>query len=374
MHELSLKLVSMGHDVTVFTSSSLDEDKCVTTLNEIVNIDGIKVRYFQPLFWRWAWKSKIFITPHLVSVVKRDLKHFDVIHMHELRTFQNIIVHHYAKKYKIPYIFQAHGDLLPFHGKEFMKKLFDILWGYRILKDSYRVVPMTKLEVGEYTKMGLADGYVHLILPAHQADKYMDLPEAGIFRKKYNLGNKHILLFLGRINKIKGLDFLLRGYAIVAQHRKDVVLVIAGPDDGYRSPLDTLIEEYKLSERVVFTGLLDWQEKLTAYVDCDISCRCPFMRELPVLRFEAVLCNRPIIVAGDTGCSEVVEMIDAGYVVKPGDNQGLARTIENILDDPTPAVEKTKRARDYIIKNMSLNVIMKHYEALYASAASQKEK
>ncbi len=66
----------------------------------------------------------------------------------------------------------------------------------------------------------------------------------------YRLHNKIIILFLGRLHAIKGIEFLLRSYAPLSQEFQNTVSVIAGPDGGYAKRARELIAALHLHDDV----------------------------------------------------------------------------------------------------------------------------
>jgi glycosyltransferase involved in cell wall biosynthesis len=98
------------------------------------------------------------------------------------------------------------------------------------------------------------------------------MPERGTFRSQYPETNvKKILLFFGRLNFKKGLDILVPAYAQVAKVRKDVLLVIAGPDnEGFGEKLRAWLTKEGVLDRATFTGMLLGEDKLTVLRDADM--------------------------------------------------------------------------------------------------------
>ena len=74
--------------------------------------------------------------------------------------------------------------------------------------------------------------------------EYVNLPPKGLFKKKLALDdNEKLVLYLGRVHRIKGVDFLVRAFADVVGKLGDVRLVIVGPDDGFLGELHPEILE-----------------------------------------------------------------------------------------------------------------------------------
>ena len=104
-----------------------------------------------------------------------------------------------------------------------------------------------------------------------------------------------ILLFLGRLNKIKGLDTLVIAFKQVIEESKNVILVIAGPDDGYLDSLKNLVCSLKISDNVLLVGPLYGDDKLAAYVDADVYVLPSTYETFPVTILEAYACSKPVI-------------------------------------------------------------------------------
>ena len=249
--------------------------------------------------------------------------------------------------------------------KWLLRWLFDIAFGNRILRDACRVIAESEMGVDEYKEVGINRNMILLITPPFPVEEFSQLPPPGIFRRKYNLKEEHIILFLGRIHHIKGIDFLVKSFYELTRDREDVILVIVGPDDGYKSTLDELIGKLNLSDKVLFTGILSGVDKLSALVDANVSVQTSRYEQGAWAPFEAILCNTPIIVSSNSGAGEDVKKIDAGYLVEWGNENELKDAMQKILADPSEAMHKAQKAKEYIIKNLSMEKNIEKYENVY---------
>jgi glycosyltransferase involved in cell wall biosynthesis len=188
VYEISKELESKGHNVTVYTT-----DGCTKRLkvekNVLVQLDGIEVYYFRNLSNKLKTKLKIGTPYYLFRIIRKDIKNFDIIHIHEHRTILAVIVHYYAKKNNIPYIVQSHGSVMPYYQKTWFKKLFDKLWGKKILTDASKLIALTETESKQYEVMGGDGEKIEIIPNGIIYDVYENLPKKGEFRKKYNIKN-----------------------------------------------------------------------------------------------------------------------------------------------------------------------------------------
>jgi glycosyltransferase involved in cell wall biosynthesis len=191
VYNISKELIKRGHEVTIYTSAALNVQKKMDNIDNPTIIDGIEVYYFPYIMHHYTF----FITPSLIPYIRKSIKNFDLIHLHDNRSFQAIPVHHYAKKYETPYVFQAHGNVLPLFRIRHLKKLYDLVWGYKILKDAKKVIALTEIEAEQYKKMGVDENKIEIIPNGIDFSQYKKLPLRGSFKKKFNISeDKEIIL------------------------------------------------------------------------------------------------------------------------------------------------------------------------------------
>ena len=352
-YNLSKHLAKRGHEVTVFTTDFEFDEEYAKSL------DAVRVVPFHCI----ANMSLMLISPTMKRQLKKEIKDFDVIHMHNFRSYQNVLVHHHAKKYGIPYILQAHGSVLPFFQKQRLKKLYDLVWGYRILKDASKVIALTKMEAEQYKKMGVDEDKIEIVSNGIDLSEYENLPERGGFRKKYLISDdEKIILYLGRIHKIKGVDLLVKAFADLIKELDDVRLVIAGPDDGFLSTLKGQIEDLKIGDRILFTGPLYGMDKLEAYVDADVYVLPSVYETFPVTVLEACACGTPVIVTDRCGIADVVEKV--GCVVEY-DKEQLRDAIIKNLSNAEVRNRFGENGRKLVKEEFNWDKIVKKLENVY---------
>ena len=369
VYEISKKLVERGHDVTVYTTdgfkSRLDVEK-----NKPVDVDGIRTYYFRNLS---SYLTRTLLLPipyYLPMVARKEIRDFDVIHIHECRNMPTVVTHHYAKKYNIPYILQAHGAVLPFFQKQRLKKYYDHAWGTAILKDASKVIALTKTEVEQYKKMGVDEDKIEIIPNGIDLSEYENLPKKGEFRDRYSISeDEKVILYLGRIHKIKGIDLLVKAFADLIKELDDVRLVIAGPDDGFLSTLEEQIEDLKIGDRILFTGPLYERDKLKAYVDADVYVLPSVYETFPVTVLEACACGTPVIVTGRCGIADIVDG-KVGCVVGYDKDQ-LRDAIFKILSDEELRRRFGEEGERLVMEEFEWSAIIERIEKIYKDAISR---
>jgi len=372
VYQISKKLARRGHEVVIYTSDAKDFGSRLN-IEFSDKIDGMKVYRFRNLSMIYVKKLKLFITPKMFLYAKKGVNTFDIIHLHEYRTFQNIIIHHYARRYGVPYVLQAHGSLPRIGSWRRLKWFYDVLFGYRLLRDASKVIALNQMEAEHYKNMGVPEERIAIIPNGIDLSEYANLPPQGAFKRKFGISeDKKVILYLGRIHRIKGIDLLIKAYAYLIKKmgNKDAVLVIAGPDDGYLNEAKALADSLRVSDSVMFVGPLYGKDKLVAYVDSDL-CALPSRYEMfPMVLLEAYACGKPIIASNVRGLKELIIDGETALLFEAGSFRQMAEKMIYLLNDVNIALEIGKKARLLVEEKYSIDKVVNMLEKLYIEVSN----
>lgn len=363
-HDISKELVRKGHDVTVYTTDVYDEQSRLKYSENPEFVDGVKVHHFKNISNVLA-KKNFAIAPSMIYSLRKNIKEFDIVHIHEYRSFQAAFSQYYSKKYNVPYVLQAHGAILPFFEKQKLKKIYDFVIGNNILQSASKLIAVSNVEIDQCNQMGINDNQIVLIPNGIDIDKFESLSDYGLFRKKYNLGGKKIILYLGRIHEIKGIDFLIKSYYELCNEIDDVILVLAGPDEYYKDKVENLIHKLNLETKVIFTGFIDGKDKIAAYIDADVLVYPSSYEVFGLVPFESLICGTPVIVSDKCGCGDLVKKAKCGLVTKYGDVNDLKKKMIWFIENPEKGDKLAKKGREYIENNLTWKDIIVDVEKLY---------
>jgi len=371
VYELSKELVKKGHDVTVYTTDLCDRTRRLDVKsNGPVQVDGIRTYYFRNISKALAYDYKLFLSPSLLSVIKKEISGFDIIHLHAYYTFQNIVTHYYAKKRHVPYVLSVHGSLCPTARKQKApcKQVFTYFLGRYILRDVSIAIVLSKEEKKQLLLMGLEPDKVRVIPNGVNLLEFADPPKKGTFREKYFIGSdERIILFLGRINREKGLDLLVSAFSKLVEQLKGLRLVVAGPADlHYLASLKQLIATKKIEDRVLFTGLLVGKEKLSVYVDADVFVLPSHFEGLSFTVLEACASGVPVVITHHCNIPEVADY-KAGFVVGRNEEE-IRNAVFTILSDQKMRRELGSNGKKMVRQKFTLTKTVKQLEELYREA------
>lgn len=199
----------------------------------------------------------------------------------------------------------------------------------------------------------------------------------GIDVNKYKLSQKSNgkkgkkILYIGRLERRKGLKYLLKAFAILAATDPDIELIIAGEGTD-RPKLEMFVRDNKVP-RVSFKGYISEQEKLDLLGEADVFCSpALFGESFGIVLLEA-MARGCVVVAGDNpGYRAVLQDRGKLSLVNSKDTKELARRLELMLSDQAVRELWQNWAAEYV-QQFSYKNIVDSYERIYKRARQQKK-
>lgn len=361
IYSVALELVKRGHKVSVYCSNFVGNREKISQRTSVKEIKGITTVYASSFM---LGPIGISTSPALVPILKREIKDFDIVHINGYRNFIALVAGYIARLNGKPYIVQAHGTLPPMLKKIKFKQLFDIFGGTKMLRNASALIATSEREANQYKRFGVDPNKIFVIYNGLDIKEFVHLPARGHLRDMLGIKDEQLVLFLGRINKKKGLEYLLPAFAKL-RRKIDAWLWIVGPDDGYRDATERLIAQYRVGDRVRFLGLMRGEQKLSAFVDADVLVCPSYDENFGLVPMEALLCGTPVIVSEEVGCKELIKRYDVGEIVPYGDVEAILNKLEHIFANPDAARAKVLRGKEYILQNLGWSKVVDQIESVY---------
>ncbi|MDZ4246039.1 MAG: glycosyltransferase family 4 protein [Dehalococcoidia bacterium] len=147
-------------------------------------------------------------------------------------------------------------------------------------------------------------------------------------------GKKNIL-FVGRLERRKGLNYLIKAYRQVKQEVPESRLIVVGPGARPRKMYERWIKRWGLKD-VVFHGYVPYAELPRYYKTADVFCAPATGREsFGIVLLEAMAVGTPIVATNIDGYTNVVTHGEEGLLVPPKDTGKLADALVSLLNNET---------------------------------------
>lgn len=372
-YRLTKALVQRGHEVTVCCTNLAGRKEKLFPETRRVSMDGVNVIYFSThrLFPLGRNSFGLFVCPELIGFCRAKLPEYDLVHIDGYRDFPALIASYFCRRYGIPYLLQARGSMQPAYSSVAAKHVYDLLLGKRILKNCALFIASSASEEAEYHGLIPVGKQISRIANGIDTDEFARLPERGAFRHRWGIREPILVSYLGRIHRLKGIEYLVQAFAM-ARCQRESRLAIIGPDEGYRSFLESLVQRLGLTESVSFVGALEGEEKLQAYVDSDVLVYAGKSESFGMVAVEATICGVPVVTAKGTGCSEVLANLGTDFPVEYGDTRQLADTLDYILANREVLAARIRAAGEKVRNQLSWANIARRYEDAYLSVIKQR--
>lgn len=321
--QLSRALNRTGHQCTILTTNT-----------------GLSPAYLQQCR-KWGlsvvalpslWK-RFYLPKPSQNLIEKLVVAADVVNLMSHWTLINALVYRAVKKLSKPYTVCPAGTLPIFGRSRVLKELYNHLIGREIILHANGHIAISPNEIEQFKSYDVQPGRVTVIPNGINPDDFSE-SDGKKFRARHSIGDAPLILFLGRLNIIKGPDMLLDAFCRCSQdeHMKPYHLVFAGPDGGMLNELRRMVEASDVKDRVHFTGHIGGPEKSEAYRAAD-SLAIPSRQEaMSIVVLEAAITGTPVLITDQCGFDDVAAV--AGGMVVAASVEGLQEGLLAMTGNP----------------------------------------
>lgn len=175
-----------------------------------------------------------------------------------------------------------------------------------------------------------------------------------------------VVLFVGRVEKRKGADVLMRAASSVWAEHPDCEFVFAG-----RVCEDVKDLVAKMPARARFLGMLAREKLVTWYQQAAIFVAPSLWDNSPNTIYEAMSCGTPVIASKVGGIPELIEHGSTGLLVPPNDPAALGESIVSLLKDEPTCLKMGRGAREKVLSEYSVEMIAQQTLNFYEGALTR---
>jgi len=365
-HEVSKRLVNRGHQVTIATTDMISLHVRKPNLKRVEWVDGILVKRF-PVHLRF---HQYFFTPNIIKEIIRESP--DIVHGTGARNFQSDIGALFAYRNGIPFVLSGYGSLIYYGlGDTFSKALYDGLTLKLLIKMATRFIGQSGVECKAAMRYGIPKERIRLIPTGTDLNEFSNgRPEDLI--EKYGVNRfdvDSIILFVGRINPIKGLEFLFKSFSQLIRDRKfsRVLFLIVGEDQNYWSHLQSLQSFKEIKPHIVWVSNPTRRDIINAFHLADIFVLTSVFEHCPHVIHEAGACKLPVIATRVGGIPGVIKDGKTGLLVDYDNINQLLSRIKMLLTNEELRNRLGQALFEQTAKKYSWDVVTRKHEQLYKS-------
>ena len=232
------------------------------------------------------------------------VKKVDIVHLTCFWTLLNAYVYICCKIFSKKYIICPAGSLLVFGRSKFKKYLYNLIFGRNIVREATSVIAVTDTEVEQFLSINIPEKKIFKIpngVELNNIDK-INFPTKN---ESYLNNLKPFILYMGRLNYIKGPDILLESFNKIADQIPNHNLVFAGNDDGMGRELRTITQKSKFPKRIHFIGFVSGKKKEFLYKNADLLVIPSRSEAMSLVVLEAALHGLESIFTDQCGLDEL---------------------------------------------------------------------
>lgn len=293
----------------------------------------------------------------------------DIVHLTGHWTLLNAIVWREARRQGKPYVVCPAGALRIYGRSKLLKKLYNRMAGGELVRRADAWIAIGSNEVAQFRDYGVGAGRVELIPNGVDPDDFLD-SDADTAQSRFNLPPDPFVLFLGRLDPIKGPDLLLRAFARMAGACPDVRLVVAGPDGGMLSVLHEIARAKGVLPRVHFVGPVRGADKSRLLHAASLLAVPSRQEAMSIVALEAGICGTPVLITDQCGFDEIAS--SGGAIVVPASEAGLCDGLLRMLPSSTALAAMGDRLREFVRAHYSWGNAASRYLEVYRRVASAR--
>jgi teichuronic acid biosynthesis glycosyltransferase TuaC len=301
-------------------------------------IYAVPKKYFYPIT---GISYSRFISKYVIKNIKSEP---DLIHAH-FSYPDGYGMMKLAKKWRVPLVISALGTIerkVAYEGSYTSRQIIEAMnFADKVLSVSEDL----KLHI---VNLGINEEKVHVVPNGVDTWKFKPAGKAHA-RALLNLPqDKNIILFVGALRKIKGVDYLIEAAKNFVNTNTDLLMV--GRDDGMRKNLEKRAHELKIADYIRFTGPVN-HEDIPLWISASDILVLPSLSEgRPNVVLEALACEVPVVATDVGGIPELMVDGETGYLVPAKNPEELSIKINKLLEDKIQRENMGKLGRKSIIQ------------------------
>ena len=354
--KISQYLARSGVESSLLTSDIGVDEKLRNSLS------NVKLHMMKNLY------SRYYISRFTFKRIAKIVAEADVVHLMNHWTAINAAVYRACQQLHKPYVVCPAGALTIYGRSWLLKRIYNRVVGNQIIKNATRHIAIPVEEACRFREYGVDPDSVKVIPNGIDEGDFKSRND-DLFRRKHALGDAPFVLFLGRLNSIKGPDLLLDAFSKLHLEFPEYHLVFAGPDGGMLESLKAMSLKTKIEKHVHFIGYIGGDEKSHAYHAAELLAIPSRQEAMSIVALEAGITGTPVLITDQCGFDDV-EYIGGGIVV-PASVKGLQIGLNKFFNSKEELRSIGESLKAYVLENFTWDAIVKKYIELYERIINQ---
>lgn len=300
--------------------------------------------------------------------VRRLVKHEGITAIHAARNLPEGFIAYLVKLWTgTPYLCYVHGEDV---GVSATSR--ELAWmTRRLFSGASRVIANSNntrsLLLNEWK---LPEDKVTLLYPGVDTQRFTPQPANPRLREALGWQDRTVLLTVGRLQKRKGHDMLIKALPAIRQAHPNVLYAILGEGEELAT-LQAIAREHGVADHVQFMGEVTDERLMNCYQQCDLFVlpNRQVGRDFEgfgMVLLEAQACGKPVLAGASGGTAETMRQGETGFVVPCETPEPLAAKIVELLNDPLRLQTFGQAGRPWVCGKFDWNALSQEARTVFA--------
>lgn len=320
-YEQGKRLLQRGFKVLVLTSDIAGQKNYV--------YDGINVHCYSALKVGFGEGIPYIIPkPDGYGTFLKCIRNSDLVHVHGHPYMSSYLAVKVAKKFSKPVVLTQHNTFIEYGGLwDFAEKLNDLLIGKGVLRDSDKIITVSKATLNYVLSLGANPNKAEVLYNGVDIKRFRPFMGKRDAKRQLNFPeDSFIVLTVRRLVYKNGIDILLESAKLAVKKNPKILFLVAGGGPDFQR-IRLKIKEFSLEENFKLLGFIP-DEHLPLYYNASDAFVLPSKsgEGMPLVLLEAMACGLPVVATNVGGVPEIIDK-RWGKVVPPSDAVALADAI-----------------------------------------------
>jgi glycosyltransferase involved in cell wall biosynthesis len=349
-YQMSQYLAYEGEQVDILTTKWKLDDEYVSNLTAVncYSVNALYCRYLIP-FGSKRW-------------LQQNIAKYDLVHLSKNWSLLSSMAGFIAAHQKIPFVFSSMGFVSIHNRSRSLKKLYLKYLTIPIIKKASACIAVTKEEKTDLINVGASPEKIHVLPNGIIVEDFLHKDD-NHFRCKNRLDERQIILFIGRMDPIKGVHLIIEAFARNRAKLTGWILLLVGTKTAYRKKMERKVMKLKLQNSIYFLDPLFGKEKSEAYHAAEFVVIPSIKDAMTIIAPEAACCKKPVLITKTSDFGELAR-IGGAIEVEPSVDE-LSFGLELLTSNNCDLVDMGRKGYDFVIKNLQWKQVALKFRELY---------
>ncbi len=333
--ELARELGKLGHLVDIYTRVHDPNDKVIYEVGQNVRLIHLRAGEDGEI-------HKLAVYPHLPDFARRlesyrrsNHLHYDLIYSHYwLSAWAG---RHLQKWWRVPHMVMFHtlGAVKNAVGIGEREPELRIETERSVINSCHRIIAATGKEREDLVRYyGASVERVRVIPCGVNLDMFHPVEKESA-RERLGLNGDRAIIFVGRIEPLKGIDRLMMAMTYLQNGRRPRLLIVGGGENSRNEVerLKKLATELQIHDRIEFLGLVKQPDLPLLYSAADVCVVPSYYESFGLVALESLACGTPVVATRVGGAENIIRHGETGYLVADNEPHSLAEKITLALSE-----------------------------------------